>query len=1254
MGHPYHVATCNISGLRLDKKREAVFHWLKGCGYDFVFLQETHCHLRKEEVKWSHEWGTQSIWSRGTNRSKGVAVLFNPKCKYVIKNKVIDPNGRYIIFDIISNENSFRFINIYAPNSEVDRVMFINKMHSWMNPDIETFIAGDFNCALNSDIDRLNCVGSRDIGQIDMSLFMKHYDMEDIFRRRNPTKRVYSWCRGDKKSRIDYWLVSKSMDNQIDCIDYHPCPFSDHDIVNLTFRDSETEHGPGSWKMNEKVIKSDLFRDSFIGMWEEWKKEKCKYDNLNKWWDLGKSKIKNLAKWVSQKLSQDRKDRAHELEKQLKYLKERSYNHNHDDRIELLTAELNILLYEKAEGAKIRSRAQWFEEGEKGTKFFHNLERHNSKDKLWHKIENKEGHIIKETQSIQKIQVEFYSDLYQSRNIDLHKKDKFLNVLSRKFSQESKDILNKDVTLDELYNSVKKMKPNKTPGPDGIIIEFYKLYWEYIKQDLLDSYSYSFEMNEMSYTQYLALIILLYKKGKRENIKNWRPISLSNNDTKILSKVFAGRLRIVLPEIIHTDQNGCLSGRFIGQGIRLVQDILDKCDDEEVILLVDQEKAFDRVEWAWLNYVMEAFDCGDKFIRWINIMYKYMKSAIVTNGYISNYFPVTRGIRQGDSLSALLYILQSEPLNEYIRQDKDIRGVIIKDFNKNEIEVKGSQYVDDQEIFLNSYQQIGHCMNVLDDFGYASGSKVNKTKTVGLLPNKKNIDTGVSVALTTKPEKVLGVPISKDKIQNQYWESISEKLVKKIAPWKIRNLSIVGKIYIIKSLAMSQVLYGCEMTLIDQCQITKIMDIIWDFLWDGKQCKMDKEVCKLPRYMGGLGMPDLYTIVKVRRVKMLIKILQSNDDAPWSVLPKKYFRCLDSKYDLPYFALLTDDATKEINNCNIPLFYKEALLFYQELCRKGRQYENNEDEILWCNSKLVHNNCVFTYHHWSKSGIQRISDLIDNSSFKESEIHEKLIHKAGFTFEIYSIKKSTPGYWISNTECLKVTFSSLESILNVRFEIPSVGIKKLADLTSSDLYKIFLYTKHAECKSENYWISKFPDKGIDFDNWYMYNFINKCTPNKCLDFNWKIFHGQVNTEKKLQLMNYSDGKCSLCKVKLENLEHLLFDCIEVNGIWSVIENMLNTIVDKHLALDKFTILVGIISNDKNDTDEILNMVLSISRWIIWKRRCLLRYDKKYLSIIQLINWVRQEIYMHIDILLQKCKTNKARLLTLKDNIFSSK
>jgi hypothetical protein len=142
-------------------------------------------------------------------------------------------------------------------------------------------------------------------------------------------------------------------------------------------------------------------------------------------------------------------------------------------------------------------------------------------------------------------------------------------------------------------------------------------------------------------------------------------------------------------------------------------------------------------------------------------MYKNMKSAVITNGHTSKYFSISRGIRQGDSLSALLYVLQAEPLAQYLRSTDEFEGITIKTCKGENKKTKIGQFVDDMEIFIKNVSQTSTCMKIVDEFGLASGSKVNRKKTIGLVANSKNSTLDIGVRLSLGPEITLGVPAGK-------------------------------------------------------------------------------------------------------------------------------------------------------------------------------------------------------------------------------------------------------------------------------------------------------------------------------------------------------------------------------------------------------------------------------------------------------------------------------------------------------------
>ena len=200
---------------------------------------------------------------------------------------------------------------------------------------------------------------------------------------------------------------------------------------------------------------------------------------------------------------------------------------------------------------------------------------------------------------------------------------------------------------------------------------------------------------------------------------------------------------------------------------------------------------------------------------------------------------------------------------------------------------------------------------------------------------------------------------------------------KKLDIWQTYDLSLIGKVYVIKSIGLSQMMYYLEMTDIDIIHLQKISDLLWKFLWNGRRIPIKRNICTLPRIMGGLGLPDIEYLKKAKRIKMLLYILKNKDT--WSLIPRKYICFLDRSYGkMPWYSLCANNCSEEISKSNIPIFYKECILAYQELCRKGRHL-CVWDNLLWCNDKIKHNDKVLRYKHWANSGILWLSDLGENS-----------------------------------------------------------------------------------------------------------------------------------------------------------------------------------------------------------------------------------------------------------------------------------
>ena len=233
---------------------------------------------------------------------------------------------------------------------------------------------------------------------------------------------------------------------------------------------------------------------------------------------------------------------------------------------------------------------------------------------------------------------------------------------------------------------------------------------------------------------------LIYKKDDEDDIRNYRPISLTNVDYRILAFTLAEHMQKVLGDIVSNDQTAYLKGRYIGTNIRLVGDIIDYYDmmnKSGILLMLDFQKAFDILEWDFLITALQFFKFWESFIRWIEVIYHKPKACVKNNGYLSDFFDISRGIRQGCPVSALLFLLCVEILGIKLRASNSLKGFR---FGQGLNPIKLAQYSDDCILFLNSNSEVCSALNILKGIGQLSGLILNIDKCEGLwLGKDKNL-----------------------------------------------------------------------------------------------------------------------------------------------------------------------------------------------------------------------------------------------------------------------------------------------------------------------------------------------------------------------------------------------------------------------------------------------------------------------------------------------------------------------------------
>ena len=268
------------------------------------------------------------------------------------------------------------------------------------------------------------------------------------------------------------------------------------------------------------------------------------------------------------------------------------------------------------------------------------------------KLENSET--VTDVVQVKKAIEAFYQSLYTFKFADkgtqVSNYDKKYDDFIPQLSEEDQEHLETELTLEELKDALASFANNKSPGEDGFTKEFYESFFDLLWKDLLNSYNEAFHKGELSISQRTGILTLIPKEDINfTDLKNWRPISLLNLDYKILSKILAKRLEQFLPNLIHSDQTGFVRGRYIGQNIRLLSDIMEFSNDRQcpgILLFVDFEKAFDTLEWSFISKTLETFNFGPNFRKWFSVLYNNEQSSVLNGGYTTNYFQISRGVRQ--------------------------------------------------------------------------------------------------------------------------------------------------------------------------------------------------------------------------------------------------------------------------------------------------------------------------------------------------------------------------------------------------------------------------------------------------------------------------------------------------------------------------------------------------------------------------------------------------------------------------------
>ncbi|KAB2616581.1 hypothetical protein D8674_023169 [Pyrus ussuriensis x Pyrus communis] len=447
-----------------------------------------------------------------------------------------------------------------------------------------------------------------------------------------------------------------------------------------------------------------------------------------------------------------------------------------------------------------RSRVKWLREGDANTKFFHSSTLQRRRRNKVVKLRNKNGSWVDHPSQVRQLVENHFTSVFCSAG------DRdwgaMLDCLTPSVTSEMNAALIAPVTEEEIKEAAMQMGGLKAPGPDGFQGIFYHTYWEIVREDIFalvrDLLQESAGTGHLNQTH----IVLIPKVPNPEYVSQFRPISLCNYSYKILSKILANRLKVLLPTIISPSQNAFVAGRQIQDSIGIAHEMFHflkgrKARNKfEMGIKLDMQKAYDRVEWDFLDAVMERMGFCNRWRSLISGCLSSVQFAVLLNGQAGAPFVPSRGIRQGDPLSPYLFILVGEVLSKMIQGAVDQGRLEGVKMGGSGPVISHLFFADDTLLFLRADQK--NCRNLrhlIESFCVASGQKVNLMKSSVFFG--VNVPMGIAdqlgrsfgMVVVNNPGTYLGVPA--------IWGR--SKIMEKLQGWKQSSLSRASKEVLIKA-----------------------------------------------------------------------------------------------------------------------------------------------------------------------------------------------------------------------------------------------------------------------------------------------------------------------------------------------------------------------------------------------------------------------------------------------------------------------
>lgn len=1195
-----------------------------------------------------------------------------------IQHTVSFDHGNVLLQEIVHCNKKILLVSLYGPNE--DSPEFFDRVGESINKFIEErpvdhlIIQGDYNLTLNPNVDTRGYQRGNNLRAMRrLHLLMQELDLHDIwretnprtqrftFRQKNPSRLVDDGLPKYKHGRLDFFLVSGGLLPFVTkcCINYGHR--TDHSSVSLSIDFLGFKKGRGLWKFNSGLVKDPEFLERINQKIYDTQLEylclpysRRHYENLlpderqNVQFQIDPVLLLEiiLMKCREETVSyaafrkSERKRRECELIADLESAQE-DFNMTNDEEsatyIMTLKTELEQLREESLKGAQVRSRGKWAAEGEKPSAYFCSLEARNFSDKYIPCLQSGDSLLTNQDDILKEVAVH-YKKLFVKEKEELTMTD-FTDFLGEAreevptLNEEEKLKLDRPITYEEVTRYVKgKLKNGKSPGSSGFTAEFYKVFWSRLGHLVTNAIIYSLERGLLSTVQRQGIITLLPKPDRdHSTIKGYRPISLLNTFYKICSGVLADRLKKVLPKLIHPDQAGFVEGRYIGDVIRNTLDIMHHASERKIhgmILSADLESAFDKYGHQCIMYALELFNFGSDFRKWIKTLLTENFSNIIMCGNLSETIEVLRSARQGDPIAPYLFILGLELLAIKVRHDPRIKG-----FRCGEIEQKNSLLADDVTFYLQgSRQDIEHSLRslfeILQDFEKISGLKTSALKSkamwIGTAVDSQPICTDLNFTWCTDM-KLLGVRFD-NKLYNLdvNFEDKIHDIQKVLASWKRRSLTLLGKITVWRTLALSKLTYVSLMTpFLSPERAARIKKVMLDFLWNGGTSKIALRTLEMPISEGGMNLPNIQEYFESLKIGWIRRL--ENTKSFWKCLLLDEFKDRNISYEWIYCVgnEFAAKVAKKLSNS----FWKEVFNALSEWqLRLQRLHSDDSKTPLWYNSDIKRGNKALIpgeYDGWKERGVTSLGDLCDESArtlkFEEFCTQRNIKPSPLNRILFIGITRAVSARKLFIRRDLNITVPENEQPQHTLTSEVIYGKNKGCKIFRTVFIQYNLMAGASSPVKEK-WHKRLGNVITD-EGWQkIFHLHHKSgLESKFIWFQIRLIQNILGTNKRMHLIwpqEYLSPMCTFCLREEESILHLFVECDYTRVIWNDFEAWIQQKGYDDWKVSRLNSLFGANASDPTDP---LNICLLISRFFIWYCRCT-KSEPKFQALLQYLRF----------------------------------